>query len=149
MIVVIVSYGTNRFAAGSLLVVIATALKTVAAVLFAWLADGSLATWGWFYLTANSLAAIVTDAEMLFYIQSELDKVMVLALGGPETAGIYAIIMRLVDLTALPARAFLAVLTQRLMRTSKMLDDLETRVLLEGTVAVVSTAGLLGMAGFL
>ncbi|MDF1610128.1 lipopolysaccharide biosynthesis protein [Hoeflea sp. YIM 152468] len=176
-IVVIVSYGINRFGAGSLLVVIATVLKTIAAVVFAWLADGSLATWGWYYLAANSTAAViavvlfyprvrlrwklvlylnrwvdaisVAGAEMLFYVQSELDKVLVLSLGGPETAGIYAIIMRLVDLTALPVRAFLTVLTQRLMRTSKMLDDLKTRILLEGAVAAVSTAGLLGMAGFL
>jgi len=176
-IAVIVSYGANRFGAGSVLVVVATALKTVAALLFAWQSDGSLASWGWYYLSANALAATVAvlffyprvrlrwklalytrrwvdavsvaGAEMLFYIQSELDKVLVLALGGPETAGIYAIIMRLVDLTALPVRAFLTVLTQRLMRTSNMLDDLKNRVLLEGVVAAVSTAGLLGMAGFL
>ena len=176
-IAVIVSYGANRFGAGSVLVVVATALKTIAAVLFAWLADGSLVTWGWYYFAANGLSALVAvlffyprvrlrwklalytrrwvdavsvaGAEMLFYIQSELDKVLVLALGGPETAGIYAIIMRLVDLTALPVRAFLTVLTQRLMRTSKMLNDLKNRVLLEGAVATVSTAGLLSMAGFL
>jgi O-antigen/teichoic acid export membrane protein len=176
-IAVIVSYGTNRFGSGSVLVVVATALKTIAAVLFAWLADASLATWGWYYLAANGLAALiailffyprvrlrwklalytrrwvdavsVAGAEMLFYIQSELDKVLVLSLGGPETAGIYAIIMRLVDLTALPVRAFLTVLTQKLMRTSAMLNSLRNRLLLEGVVAVVSTAGLLGMAGFL
>ena len=86
---------------------------------------------------------------MLFYVQSELDKVLVLSLGGPETAGIYAIIMRLVDLTALPVRAFLTVLTQRLMRSSDMLGSLKNRLLLEGVVAAVSTAGLLAMAGFL
>jgi O-antigen/teichoic acid export membrane protein len=167
----------HRFGSGSVLVVVATALKTIAAVLFAWLADASLATWGWYYLAANGLAALiailffyprvrlrwklalytrrwvdavsVAGAEMLFYIQSELDKVLVLSLGGPETAGIYAIIMRLVDLTALPVRAFLTVLTQKLMRTSAMLNSLRNRLLLEGAVAAVSTAGLLGMAGFL
>lgn len=176
-IVVIVSYGINRFGVGSALVVIATGFKTVAAVIFAWLADGSLATWAGYYLAANGLAALlavgffyprvrlrwkpalylrrwvdavsVAGAEMLFYVQSELDKVLVLAIGGPETAGIYAIIMRLVDLTALPVRAFLTVLTQRLMRSSKMLDDLGKRFLLESAVAAVSTAGLVGMAGFL
>lgn len=176
-IAVIVSYGTNRFGSGSVLVVVATALKTVAAVLFAWLADATLASWGWYYLAANGLAALiailffyprvrlrwkpalyirrwidavsVAGAEMLFYVQSELDKVLVLSIGGPETAGIYAIIMRLVDLTALPVRAFLTVLTQKLMRTSAMLNELRNRILLEGVVAAVSTAGLLGMAGFL
>ena len=46
-------------------------------------------------------------------------------------------------------RAFLTVLTQKLMRTSAMLNELKNRILLEGVVAAVSTAGLLGMAGFL
>ncbi|MBV6651793.1 MAG: lipopolysaccharide biosynthesis protein, partial [Hoeflea sp.] len=45
--------------------------------------------------------------------------------------------------------AFLTVLTQKLMRTSAMLNSLTNRLLLEGAVAAVSTAGLLGMAGFL
>ena len=176
-IAVIVSYGVNRFAAGAALVVIATTFKTVAAVLFAWLTDGSLEVWATYYILANDLAAIiavaffypkirlrwkpalylrrwadavsVAGAEMLFYVQSELDKVLVLSLGGPAAAGIYAMIMRLVDLTALPVRAFLTVLTQRLMRSSKMLDDIKTRLMLEGAVAAVSTAGILGMAGFL
>lgn len=176
-IVVIVSYGVNRFGAGSSLVVAATALKTAAAVLFAWLADGSLSTWGWYYFGANGLAALlavvffyprvrlrwkpalyirrwvdavsVAGAEMVFYVQSELDKVLVLLLGGAEAAGIYAMIMRLVDLTALPVRAFLTLLTQRLMRTAALLENVRTRIMLEGGVAAISTAGILGMAGFL
>lgn len=176
-IAVIVSYGVNRFAAGSALVVIATAFKTIAAVAFSQLTEGSLDVWSTYYVLTNNLAALaaviffyprvrlrwkpalyirrwvdavsVAGAEVLFYIQSELDKVLVLSLGGPETAGIYAILMRLVDLTALPVRAFLTVLTQRLMRSSKLLDGLKTRIMLEGAVASVSTAGLLAMAGFL
>lgn len=176
-IVVIVSYGVNRFGAGAWLVVTATAMKAVAALLFTWLGDATLAVWSWYYLTANGFAALlaimffyprvrlrwkpalyirrwidavsVAGAEMLFYVQSELDKVLVLSLGGPETAGIYAMIMRLVDLTALPVRAFLTILTQRLMRTARVLDDLKNRVMLESAVGIVSTAGLLAMAGFL
>lgn len=176
-IVVIVSYGINRFGVGAWLVVLATAMKAVAALLFTWLGDASLSSWAWYYIAANGLAALVAivffyprvrlrwkpalyirrwvdavsvaGAEMLFYVQSELDKVLVLSLGGPETAGIYAMIMRLVDLTALPVRAFLTILTQRLMRTAKMLDELKNRIMLEGAVTIVSTVGLLGMAGFL
>ena len=144
-IAVIVSYGTNRFGSGSVLVVVATALKTVAffypRVRLRWKPA--------LYIRRRVDAVSVAGAEMLFYVQSELDKVLVLSLGGPETAGIYAIIMRLVDLTALPVRAFLTVLTQKLMRTSAMLNELKNRILLEGVVAAVSTAGLLGMAGFL
>ena len=65
------------------------------------------------YLRRWADAVSVAGAEMLFYVQSELDKVLVLSLGGPVAAGIYAMIMRLVDLTALPVRAFLTVLTAK------------------------------------
>jgi Membrane protein involved in the export of O-antigen and teichoic acid len=173
-IVVIVSYGVNRFGAGSTLVVIASAFKTVAAIAFAGAGLASLASWSWFYLGANATAALVAilfyyprvrlrwsprlylsrwidavsvaGAEMLFYVQSELDKVLVLSLGGPETAGIYAMIMRLVDLTALPVRSFLTILTQRLMRAPALIESLKTKIGLELAVAGVSTAGLLAMA---
>jgi len=176
-IVVIVSYGINRFGAGSWLVVMATLFKMAAAVAFAMLADGSLSTWAWYYIGANGLAAVaaivffyprvrlrwkpvlymrrwadaisVAGAEVLFYIQSELDKVLVLSLGGAEAAGIYAMIMRLVDLTALPVRAFLTLLTQKLMRTAAVLEQFKYRVMLEAGVASISTAGLLAMSGFL
>ena len=49
---------------------------------------------------------------MLFYLQMEFDKLLVLAIGGPHLAGIYAIIMRLVDLTAIPIRTFTMMLVQ-------------------------------------
>ncbi|MBW3097341.1 lipopolysaccharide biosynthesis protein [Pseudohoeflea sp. DP4N28-3] len=173
-IVVIVTYGLNRFAAGSALVVIGTALKAIVAVAFAWSGATSLETWSWFYVAATAAAAVtaivffyprvrlrwvprlyirrwvdavsVAGAEMLFYVQSELDKILVLGLGGPETAGIYAMIMRLVDLTALPVRSFLTILVQKLMRAPQLLDRLPLRIGFEALVAVVSTAGLLAMA---
>lgn len=173
-IVVIVSYGVNRFGAGSTLVVLATAMKALAAMALAFSAYSSLSDWSWLYLIANGLTAIgavifyyprvrlrwsprlylrrwvdavsVAGAEMLFYIQSELDKVLVLSIGGAEIAGIYAIIMRLVDLTALPVRSFLTILTQRVMRAPKLLESLKVKIGLELVVAFVSTAGLLAMA---
>ncbi len=176
-IVVIVSYGVNRFGAGSLLVVIATALKAIAALAFAYGGTDTLAAWSWYYLAANTTAALVAvvfyyprvrlrwapalylrrwidavsvaGAETLFYVQSELDKVLVLSFGGAEVAGIYAIIMRLVDLTALPVRSFLTILTQRLMRAPKFLDRLKVRIGLELLVAGVSTAGLLALVAVL
>ncbi len=40
-----------------------------------------------------------------------------LAIGGPAVSGIYAILMRLADLTALPVRSFNTLLVQRIMRT--------------------------------
>lgn len=176
-IVVIVSYGVNRFGAGSLLVVIATALKAAAALVFAYGGTDTLSAWSWHYLAANATAALiavifyyprvrlrwapalylrrwidavsVAGAETLFYVQSELDKVLVLSFGGAEVAGIYAIIMRLVDLTALPVRSFLTILTQRLMRTPKLIDTIRARVALEALVAGVSIVGLLSLVAVL
>ena len=55
---------------------------------------------------ARRPALSVAGAEILFYLQMELDKLLVLGIGGPKLAGLYAIIMRLVDLTAIPMRTF-------------------------------------------
>ncbi|MGH6862194.1 MAG: lipopolysaccharide biosynthesis protein [Phyllobacterium sp.] len=176
-VVVIVTNGLNRFARAALLVIIGTALRAGAAVLFAFSSVTSLAAWSWWYAGANGIALVVavaffypsvrlrlvpklyrrrladsfavTGAEVLFYIQSELDKLLVLAVGGPQAAGIYAIIMRLVDLTALPVRSFNMMLVQKLMRTPDMLQSLKIRGGLELGVFLVSTLGLAALALFL
>lgn len=94
-------------------------------------------------------AIAVMGAELLFYIQAELDKLLVLTVGGPATAGLYAIIMRLVDLTALPVRSFNMMLVQKLMRAPDMLSSLRIRAGLELAVFSVSVAGLGAMVVFL
>ncbi|HTV69927.1 MAG TPA: lipopolysaccharide biosynthesis protein [Rhizobiaceae bacterium] len=88
----------------------------------------------------------VAGAEVLFYLQMELDKLLVLALGGPKLAGIYAIIMRLVDLTAIPIRTFTMMLVQRLMRAPEMLSRLAVKTGIEAGVFIVSTIALLALA---
>ncbi|RCW87680.1 lipopolysaccharide biosynthesis protein [Phyllobacterium bourgognense] len=176
-VVVIVNNGMNRFGRAALLVIIGTALRAVAAVLFAFSSVTNLAIWSWWYAGANGVALLiailffyphvrlrlipklyrrrladsfaVTGAEVLFYVQSEMDKLLVLAVGGPQTAGVYAIIMRLVDLTALPVRSFNMMLVQKLMRTPDMLKSLKIRGGLELGVFLVSTLGLAALAIFL
>lgn len=176
-VVVIVNNGLNRFGRAALLVIIGTALRAVAAILFAFSTVTSLAVWSWWYAGANGIALIiaivcfypkvrlrlipklyrrrladsfaVTGAEVLFYVQSEMDKLLVLAVGGPQTAGVYAIIMRLVDLTALPVRSFNMMLVQKLMRTPDMLKSMKIRGGLELGVFLVSTLGLAALALFL
>ncbi|MBZ9604386.1 lipopolysaccharide biosynthesis protein [Phyllobacterium chamaecytisi] len=176
-VVVIVNNGMNRFGRAALLVIIGTALRAAAAVLFAFSSVTNLAIWSWWYAGANGVALLVaiiffyprvrlrlipklyrrrladsfavTGAEVLFYVQSEMDKLLVLAVGGPQTAGVYAIIMRLVDLTALPVRSFNMMLVQKLMRTPDMLKSLKIRGGLELGVFLVSTLGLAALAIFL
>jgi O-antigen/teichoic acid export membrane protein len=175
--IIIVNNGLRRFGISALLVIFGTVTRAVAAVLFMFLAaTHDVAHWAWWYLAANTAALIVAlrfyprvklrfeprlyarrisdsiavmGAELLFYIQSELDKLLVLSIGGPTTAGIYAIIMRLVDLTALPIRSFNMMLVQKLMRTPDMLASLRIRAGLEFAVFAISVAGLGAMVIFL
>ncbi|MBV2144300.1 lipopolysaccharide biosynthesis protein [Falsochrobactrum sp. TDYN1] len=176
-VVIIVNNGLRRFGIAAGLVVFGTLTRAVAAVLFMWLATAhDIAHWAWWYAAANAVALLVclrfyprvrlrfeprlylrrisdsiavTGAELLFYIQSELDKLLVLGIGGPTNAGLYAIIMRLVDLTALPVRSFNMMLVQKLMRTPDMLGSLRMRAGLEFLVFTVSVAGLGAMIIFL
>ncbi len=176
-IVIIVLNGLNRFARAALLLILATAVRAVAAVAFAAFADGSLATWAIFYLAANAVclaiavvfflpkcrlrwrpalylrrwldAVSVAGAEILFYLQSEIDKALVLAVAGPTTAGIFAIVMRLIDLTALPVRSGFTLLVQKIMREPALTRSIRANVTIEASVAAVSTAGIVAMIVFL
>jgi O-antigen/teichoic acid export membrane protein len=172
--VVIVNNGLGQFGRGAFLVIGGTALRAVAAAGFAFSPDTSLMAWSLFYLAANAAALIVgalffyprqrirfrpalywrrlhdavtvAASEVLFYLQSEFDKLLVLALGGPALAGIYAIVMRLVDLTAIPIRAFSMMLVQKMMRTPEMLRGLRAKATIEGAIFAVSTCALIAMA---
>ncbi|WP_019443358.1 lipopolysaccharide biosynthesis protein [Brucella abortus] len=176
-IIIIVNNGLNRFLIGAGLVIFGTMTRAVAAVLFMWMTTThDIAHWAWWYAGANAAGLIVAlwfyprirlrfkpglymrrisdsiavmGAELLFYLQSELDKLLVLGIGGPATAGLYAIIMRLVNLTALPIRSFNMMLVQKLMRTPDMLSSLRIRTGLEVAVFAISVAGLGALAIFL
>lgn len=172
--VIIVNNGMGRFGRGSLMTIIGVALRTAAAVAFYFSATRTLDIWVWYYLAANALSLIVAivafqprqrlrfkprlywrrlpdsiavaGSEVLFYLQMEFDKLLVLALGGAQLAGIYAIVMRLVDLTAIPIRTFNMMLVQKMMRTPQLLARLKTKVAFEAGVFVISTLGILCLA---
>lgn len=172
--VVIVNNGLGQFGRGALLVIAGTGFRTLAAAAFAFWHEQSLATWALFYLAANAvslLAAVISSyprqrirfrpalywrrmhdsvtvavSEVLFYLQSEFDKLLVLALGGPTLAGLYAIVMRLVDLTAIPIRAFSMMLVQKMMRSPEMLRGLGRKIGIEAAIFTVSTCALVAMA---
>lgn len=174
--IIIVNNGLNRFGRGAILVIMGTLLRALAAVLFAAIAIGDLQVWVWFYLGANALSLIialffypkcklslrlrhywsrmadalfVAGSELLFYLQMEFDKLVVLALGGPHLAGIYAILMRLIDLTAIPIRTFLMMLVQRLMCMPDMMNRLKIRVAVESGIFFISVLGLGVLGGLL
>lgn len=169
---VITLNGLSRFAAGARLVIVASAIRTGAAVLFYLAAARTLDAWAWYNLGSALLgaaialgvilatvrprivwrlygrrmrdAATTAASELAFYAQSELDKVLVLALAGAQAAGIYAIAMRLIDLTAIPVRSFNQMLVQQRMRDRDHAIRLGRSLVLEGGIALVSTLGMLG-----
>ena len=176
-IVVIVNNGLGRFTRGAIIVILGSGIRAVAAVIFATVGSGGLFQWTLLYAAANGAALVVAvfgfyprqrlrfrpalylgrwrdslsvaGAEIVFYLQSELDKLLVLALGGPQTAGIYAILMRLIDLTALPVRSANTMIVQKLMRTPRWLDAWRVRWGFEAAVAAVSIGGLGFLGGVL
>lgn len=173
-VVAIVNNGMGRFGRAALLVIIGTLLRAGAASFFVFWPDRTLAAWSGFYLAANMAALLmgvlffyprrrlrfrpalywrrlpdslyVAGAEILFYLQMEFDKMVVLALGNPALAGIYAIVMRLADLTAIPIRAFTMMLVQRMMRMPEMLRRLSLRLGIEAGIFLVSTLALACLA---
>lgn len=176
-LVIIINRALERFGLTSIVIVFGYAMKALAAAIFAFGDDFSLARWAVIYCTTQALMVVIAiglfypkqrlrwhtgiyarrmrdalavcGADILFYVQSELDKLVVLTFGGEVAAGIYAMVMRLVDLTATPVRVFSAILSQRLMRYPGLIDTLKVRSLLEIMMFAVSTAGLVAMAGAL
>jgi O-antigen/teichoic acid export membrane protein len=174
-IIIIVNNGLRRFGLGAALTILGTFIRMCAALAFWQIASNqSVEIWSWYYLAANAIsfalicifgriktrirfvwklyprrlrdALSVAGAEVIFYAQMELDKVLMLALAGGEVTGIYAVIMRLVDLTAMPLRAFNTLLVQSIMKTPDLMKPWKRRLALEGGIAVVSTLALASAA---
>lgn len=172
--VMIVNNGLGRFGKAAMLAILAIVLRAVAAGLFFFSVDRGLAAWANYYFAANMACLVVgfaffyprqrlrfvprlywrrladsiytAGAEVLFYLQMELDKLLVLLIGGPTLAGIYAILMRLVDLTAIPIRTFSMMLVQRIMRAPEMLSRLRLKISIEAGIFVASTLAMLTLA---
>ncbi|ESX46776.1 lipopolysaccharide biosynthesis protein [Mesorhizobium sp. C416B] len=169
-VVLIVNNGLGKFGRAAVLSIVATAFRALGAVLFMLSGQHSVWIWSLFYIGANAASLLlafgfyyprqrlrlrtelylrrladsiyVAGAEVLFYLQSEFDKLLVLAIGGPHLAGIYAIIMRLVDLTAIPIRTFSMMLVQKMMRSPELLSRLRVKSGIEAGVFLVSTLAL-------
>ncbi|WP_245625472.1 lipopolysaccharide biosynthesis protein [Ahrensia marina] len=168
--VINVNKGLEKFGLASIVIVFGFSVKALAALFFALSAEPDLGSWALIYLISQALMAAsaivlfyprkklrfvpklykrripdalsVSGAEVLFYVQNELDKLVVLAVGGSTAAGLYSIIMRLVDLTAMPVRTFSTLLTQRLMRKPQLMNSIKMRVGFEAGVFCISVAAI-------
>lgn len=172
-VVAIVNNGLRRFREAALLVILGSALRTLAAIAFYLHGQSTLTAWTFAYLGATLLAALIAfaafmpkarwqfvpelyprrmadalsagTADVLFYVQAELDKLLMLAFAGERIAGLYAIAMRVIDLTAMPVRSFNQMLVQKIMQDRGFGGSLGRRALVELGIALVSIAGLVAI----
>ncbi|KRE01092.1 hypothetical protein ASE61_19270 [Bosea sp. Root670] len=171
-VVAIVNNGLRRFRQAALLVIIGSGLRTIAALLFAGFGHASLEIWAFAYCGATMASAAVAllaflpkarwrfvrslyprrmadavfagAADIVFYVQSELDKLLVLGLAGERTAGLYAIALRVIDLTAMPVRSFNQMLVQKIMQ-ERGVGGFRRLAAYEAGIALVSVAGLVAV----
>ncbi len=169
-VVAIVNNGLRRFRQAATLVIIGSALRTLAALAFHGFGQASLLVWSWAYLGATAATALIAlvwflpsprwrfvralyprrmadaiyagAADIVFYIQAELDKLLVLALAGDRIAGLYAIAIRVIDLTAMPVRSFNQMLVQKIMQDRGLGGGVRRRAVVEAAIALVSIGGL-------
>ncbi|MDX3809371.1 MAG: lipopolysaccharide biosynthesis protein, partial [Bosea sp. (in: a-proteobacteria)] len=167
-----VNNGLRRFRQAALLVIVGSSLRTAAALLFIGFGDRSLETWAIAYLAATFASLVIAlavflpparwrfvralyprrmadavfagAADIVFYIQSELDKLLVLGLAGERTAGLYAIALRVIDLTAMPVRSFNQMLVQKIMQ-DRGLGGGKRLAAYEAGIALISIAGLVAV----
>lgn len=169
-IVAIINNGRRNFGVASTLVLAGSLIRTLAALAFWWLGQTDLTTWALWYLAANLLSALAAwlfflpalrwrlapklyrarlsdalaaaSADVVFYVQAELDKAVVLAAAGPRMAGLYAIAMRIIDLTGMPVRVFNQLAMQKLMTDRAMTYGRRRLVTTEVGIAIISVAAL-------
>jgi O-antigen/teichoic acid export membrane protein len=172
-LVAIVNNGLRHFRQAAILVILGSSLRTLAAIGFYFLGHATLAIWAWAYLATTMLSALLalslflprlrlrfvralyprrmadavfaSAAEIVFYVQAELDKLLMLALAGERIAGLYAIAMRVIDLTAMPVRSFNQMLVQKIMQERGLGGGANRRALVEAAIAFISVGGLVAV----
>lgn len=176
-VVAIINNGLRAFGKATVLILAGSAIRTLAALGFWWFGFSSLTEWAWTYLAANLVAAALAfgvflpplrlrlrpalygrqmrdalpaaTADIIFYLQAELDKAVVLVMAGPRVAGLYAIAMRIVDLTAMPVRSFNQLIMQQIMTDRQVRTKTPMLLLVELAIAAVSIGGLLAAMALL
>jgi O-antigen/teichoic acid export membrane protein len=167
----VLNAGLGRYAHASGSMVLGSAARTAAALLFALAGGGTVEHWAFVYLAANLLAVAAClllflprvrprwdarimarripeamSASILNLVQSvqiELDKLLILLLTNQTAAGVYALAMRIVDLTSTPVKSFFTIYTQTLLRRRAAIRDFALSLRVELGVVVVAT-GLFG-----
>jgi O-antigen/teichoic acid export membrane protein len=170
-----VNNGLGNFFQASAGLVIGSGTRLVAAVIFK-LMFTTLDEWALIYLVANAAGTafyiwqfspsrracfrgvawliigrlrdslLFAFSFFVFYAQSELDKLIATLLVDGRTAGIYAISMRVLDLTSVPVRGFLLLLVREIMRSGERRSKWSAGLVIEAGLAVISLLGFAAIA---
>lgn len=164
----VLNAGLGRYAHASGSTLLGSASRTFAALSFALAGGGSVEDWAFAYLAANAAAALAClvllmprirprwdwrivrarvpeaiSAALLNLVQSvqiELDKLLILLLTDQAAAGLYALAMRLVDITSTPVKSFFMIYAQSLLRRRAAIRDFALSLKVELVVAAVASA---------
>ncbi len=165
--------GFGRFARAAAAYNIAVLCRTAAALAFLGAGASDLTVWSGCYLAANLAALAIalvlllprrrlrwrrgmgllrtrdalalSGAGLASVLQAEIDKILVLTFGGSLAAGVYAICIRLIDLTAVPIRAFNVLMIRRILTDPRMVASPRLKLLAEVGIALVSTGAYGGL----
>ena len=176
-VVSIINSGLGRFGFATGAYSIGSICRALGALLFLRLADHDVGHWAVLYAAASALALVLDIVLLMPRVrprlrrntvllrwrgalalagsgfastgQNEIDKVLVLAFGGEVTAGLYAICIRIIDITAVPIRAFNVVMIQRVIKNPRALPGWKPQALVEAAIAAVSTLAFLAIIAML
>ena len=163
-----VNNGLGRYASASLVISLATALRTAGAVAFLASNHHDVETWSAIYLAFNVTAMVlavvvyqpriklnwrmplfvgrIRDALMFSVAycasisQNEIDKVVMLSLADQRTVGIYAISSRIIDFTSVPIRSFYVLYTRKLIIEGRSRSRIGRSFSVEMIIGLISTA---------
>lgn len=163
-----VNNGLGRYASASLVISLATALRTAGAVAFLLSNNHDVEAWSAIYLAFNVTAMVlavvvyqpriklnwrmplfvgrIRDALMFSVAycasisQNEIDKVVMLSLADQRTVGIYAISSRIIDFTSVPIRSFYVLYTRKLIIEGRSSSRIGRSFSVEMIIGLISTA---------
>jgi O-antigen/teichoic acid export membrane protein len=163
-----INNGLGHYSRASTLLILAVAARAMAAGAFLLMPERSLDTWAALYLAVNGAVAVlaltafrprvrprfrgrllkgrIKDAgvfagiALAWDLQRDIDKLIIIGLVDERAAGLYAISTRMIELAAVPVKAFLVLYSRKLIREQVRGDLLRRFAPVEAGILVVSTA---------
>lgn len=172
-----VNNGLGRYRAGSIVITLASASRTLGAIGLAVFDSSNVEHWAAIYFTVNAASMVLIFAVyrprveltlrarlflarirdgLLFSLsyfalvaQNEIDKLILVGITDERTAGIYAIAMRLVDFTSVPFRTFYVLYSRKLIAEKTARDIVRRGLKVEAIIATLSTLAMIAVVAAL